>query len=76
MRRPRTFDEIRGHDWLVSYFKEHLKAGTVRDVAQVSVGLRHTSTEYVNEFSFTSQCRNGSLKRDKARRTRKAYQAA
>ena len=29
MRRPITFDEIRGHDWLVSYFKEHLKAGTL-----------------------------------------------
>ena len=29
MQRPTCFEEIKGHDWLVSYFKEHIKNGTL-----------------------------------------------
>ena len=29
MERPKSFDDIIGHDWLVSYFKEHLQNGTL-----------------------------------------------
>lgn len=29
MIRPRTFDDIVGHDWLVQYFKDHLIKGTI-----------------------------------------------
>lgn len=45
MRRPRTFDEIRGHDWLVSYFREHLKAGTLPHflIIEGAEGLGKTS---------------------------------
>lgn len=45
MRRPRTFDEIRGHDWLVSYFKEHLKASTLPHflIIEGAEGLGKTS---------------------------------
>lgn len=29
MRRPRTFSDIRGHDWLVTYLEDHIRRGTL-----------------------------------------------
>lgn len=45
MKRPETFDEIKGHDWLVQYFTDHIKNGTLQHflILEGPEGLGKTS---------------------------------
>lgn len=45
MIRPKTFDDIVGHDWLVQYFRDHLAHGTLPHflILEGSEGLGKTS---------------------------------
>lgn len=45
MKRPETFEDIKGHDWLVQYLKEHIKNGTLHHflILEGPEGLGKTS---------------------------------
>lgn len=45
MKRPETFDEIKGHPWLVQYLKNHLENGTLHHflILEGAEGLGKTS---------------------------------
>lgn len=45
MKRPKTFDDIIGHDWHVQYFKDHIAKGTLKHfiIIEGPEGLGKTS---------------------------------
>lgn len=45
MKRPYSFEDIKGHDWLVDYLKEHLQKGTLHHflIIEGQEGLGKTS---------------------------------
>ena len=45
MKRPETFSEIKGHDWLVKYLEEHIRRGTLHHflILEGPEGLGKTS---------------------------------
>ena len=67
MKRPETFDDIKGHSWLVQYLKEHIARGTLHHflILEGQEGLGKTSLADLIALSIVYGL-NKSEARDKA----------